>query len=246
MNSLNSWGDISEKPKEAEKAAGLQKPPSEMVNRLATTPPKIQTAKRVSFRSSAEIEESEITASPRKPVGMTDIGKLPKPGLPPQMIRSAGASPQKPPVRPRMQQILPRPPNTPKASVSSTGSSDSIKMPPPPPKFPPPALTPPVSATSTEKVMFDGAENQRIPPFSETATIMRNRQYFPLEKENQQVPSQHTQPITRPMNPDVNNFMEKIKVQWNACESIDSIELTLESFYFKYESYLIEIDFLRH
>lgn len=226
MNSLNSWGDISEKPKEAEKAAGLQKPPSEMVNRLATTPPKIQTAKRVSFRSSSEIEESEITASPRKPVGMTDIGKLPKPGLPPQMIRSAGASPHKPPVRPRMQQILPRPPNTPKASVSSTGSSDSLKMPPPPPKFPPPALTPPVSTTSTEKVMLDGAENQRIPPFSETATIMRNRQYVPLEKDNQQVPSQHTQPITRPMNPDVNNFMEKIKVQWNACESI---ELALES-----------------
>ncbi|CBY37765.1 unnamed protein product [Oikopleura dioica] len=213
MNSLTSWGDISEKPKEPEKTSELPKPSAapEMVNRLATTPPKVQTAKRVSFRSSVEIEESEFTASPRKQVGITDIGKLPKPGLPPQMIRSAGASPQKPPVRPRMQQILPRPPNTPKASVSSTGSSDSLKMPPPPPKFPPPALTPPVSGTSTEKVTLDGAEQQRIPPFAETATIMRNRQYLPLEKDNQQVPSQHTQPITRPMNPDVNNFMEKIK-----------------------------------
>ena len=214
MNSLNSWGDISEKPKEPEKDSELTKTPSEMVNRLATTPPKVQTAKRVSFRSSAEIEESEFTASPRKPVGITDIGKLPKPGLPPQMIRSAGASPQKPPVRPRIQQILPRPPNTPKASVSSTGSSDSLKMPPPPPKFPPPALTSPVSAKSNEKVMVDSAEHQRIPPFAETATIMRNRQYVPLEKDNQEVPSQRTQPkIVRPMNPEVNNFMEKIKVQ---------------------------------
>jgi len=209
MNSLNSWGDICEKPKEPEKPSKSSSAP-EMVDRLATTPPKVQTAKRVSFRSSAEIEESEFTASPRKQVGITDIGKLPKPGLPPQMIRSTGASPQKPPVRPRMQQILPRPPNTPKASVSSTGSSDSLKMPPPPPKFPPPALTPPVSA-STEKVMLDGAEQQRIPPFAETATIMRNRQYIPIEKDNQQVSSQHTQPINRPMNPDVNNFMEKIK-----------------------------------
>ena len=220
MNSLNSLGsDLNpEKAKEPEKQTPPRKKSSEMINRLVTTPPKVQTAKRVSFRSSAEIEENEFNSSQSK---ASEVGKLPKPGLPPQILRSAGASPQKPPVRPRLQQVLPPPPNTPKASVSSTGSSDSLKMPPPPPKFPPPALTPPVTARPSEKVMFDGpSDHQRIPPFAETPTILRNRQYIPPEKKaeiNQhqvQVPSQPTaqKPTTQPMNPEVNNFMEKIKV----------------------------------
>lgn len=204
LNTLNSMSSDMMAKKEVPSTPEMVHLP------VKSTLTQVQTAKRVSFRQSDTAVSDELT--PPKPS---------PPKAQPQLQPPMQPSPQKPAVRPRQQQMMPPPPRLALAPIvtdkMSTLVADKVppplslplaptvddkmftimteKMPPPPPKFPPPALTPPLQSATVV-----GQTRQQPRPVVVVHETLTTRGYTNPNRNMQQ-----------PMNPDVNNFMEKIK-----------------------------------